>query len=80
MAKLRAAAEAEQEDDDSQKPDDVSFDNDKAAGKMTQAAVAQAASEDLWLRNLNLSPGGFLRQKFAIEDARKQTAVPGRPP
>ncbi|WP_291383284.1 MULTISPECIES: VWA domain-containing protein [Achromobacter] len=80
VARLLAAAEAEQEDDDSQKPDDVSLDNDKAAGKMTDVAVAQAASEALWLRNLNLSPGGFLRQKFAIEEARKQTAVPGRQP
>lgn len=78
VARLLAAAEAEQEDDDSQKPDDVSL--DKAAGKMTQVAVAQAASEDLWLRNLNLSPGGFLRQKFAIEDARKQTSAQGRQP
>lgn len=80
VARLLAAAQAEQEDDDTQKPDDVSLDNDKGAGKMTEVAVAQAASEDLWLRNLNLSPGGFLRQKFAIEDARNKAAAPGRQP
>lgn len=80
VVKLLAAAEAEQEDDDSQKPDDISLDNDKGGGKMTQVPVALAPSDDLWLRNLSLSPGGFLRQKFAIEDARKAAPAPGRQP
>lgn len=80
VARLIAAAETEQEDDDSQKPDDVSLDNDKGAGKTTAVPVPQAASEDLWLRNLNLSPGGFLRQKFAIEDATKPAAAGEKQP
>ena len=80
VAALLAAAEAEQQDEGSEKPDDISLDKDKDAGKMTDVAVAQAASEDLWLRNLNLSPGGFLRQKFAIEDARKRAPASGRQP
>lgn len=76
VARLQAAIESEQEDDDQQKPDDVSFDNKKGAGKMMQVPVAQAASDDVWLRNLSLSPGGFLKQKFAIEEARKAAAPP----
>lgn len=36
---------------------------------MKAAPVAHAASEDLWLRNLTLSPARFLRGKFAAEDA-----------
>ncbi|MGY6272213.1 VWA domain-containing protein [Achromobacter denitrificans] len=80
VARLQAAAESEQEEDDTQKPDEVSLDNDKGAGKMSQVPVAQAASDDIWLRNLSLSPGGFLKQKFAIEDARKSAPAPGSRP
>jgi Ca-activated chloride channel family protein len=78
VAKLQAAIESEQQDDDTQKPDEVSLDNKKGAGKMTQVTVSQASSDDVWLRNLSLSPGGFLKQKFAIEDARK--AAPAAAP
>jgi len=77
VAKLQAAIEAEQEDDNNdQKPDDVARDNKKGAGKMTQVEVAKASSDDVWLRNLSLSPAGFLKQKFAIEDARRSASVP----
>lgn len=77
VAKLQAAIEAEQEDDNNdQKPDDVARDNKKGAGKMTQVEVAKASSDDVWLRNLSLSPAGFLKQKFAIEDARRGASVP----
>ncbi|WP_454668983.1 vWA domain-containing protein [Achromobacter kerstersii] len=77
VAKLQAAIEAEQEDDNNdQKPDDVARDNKKGAGKMTQVEVAKASSDDIWLRNLSLSPAGFLKQKFAIEDARRGASVP----
>jgi len=82
VAKLQAAIEAEQEDDNNdQKPDDVAQDNKKGAGKMTQVEVAKASSDDVWLRNLSLSPAGFLKQKFAIEDARRGASAPagGRP-
>ncbi|MGO4401139.1 vWA domain-containing protein [Achromobacter sp. PAB15] len=77
VAKLQAAIEAEQEDDNNnEKPDDVARDNKKGAGKMTQVEVAKASSDDVWLRNLSLSPAGFLKQKFAIEDARRGASVP----
>ncbi len=72
IARLLAAIEAEQENDNSQKPDEVVFDKTPTpGGKSVQVTVTEAASADLWLRNLTLSPSGFLRQKFAIEDARK---------
>lgn len=80
VAKLIAAAETEQQDDDSDKPDETRMDNDKAAGKMVRTTVTQAASDEVWLRNLSLSPAGFLKQKFAIEDARKAAPAQGRQP
>lgn len=76
VARLQAAIQAEQQDDDADKPDDVAYDNKKGDGKMMSVEVAQASSDDVWLRNLSLSPAGFLKQKFAIEDARKATGVP----
>ena len=81
VAKLQAAIETEQQDDNNnEKPDDVAYDNKKGAGKMTAAPVAQASSDALWLRNLSLSPAGFLKQKFAIEAARQRPAqAEGRP-
>lgn len=80
VARLQAAIESEQQDDARQQPDDVSLDNKKGKGKMTRVPVAQAASDDVWLRNLSVSPSGFLKQKFAIEDARKAAAPPGARP
>lgn len=77
VAKLQAAIESEQEDDDKQKPDSVVQDKKKGGGKMTQVPVARASSDDVWLRNLSLSPAGFLQQKFAIEDAQKRAPPEG---
>ncbi len=79
IADLIAAAESEQMNDDSEKPDETRMDSNKA-GKTKQVAVPQAASDEVWLRNLSLSPAGFLKQKFAIEDARKAAPASGRTP
>ncbi|MDQ1760346.1 VWA domain-containing protein [Achromobacter aegrifaciens] len=80
VARLIAAAESEQQDDDSEKPDETRVDSDKGAGKMIRTQAPQAASDEVWLRNLSLSPAGFLKQKFAIEDARKAAPAQGRQP
>jgi Ca-activated chloride channel family protein len=77
---LIAAAESEQQDDDSEKPDETRVDSDKGAGKMIRTQAPQATSDEVWLRNLSLSPAGFLKQKFAIEDARKAAPAQGRQP
>ncbi|WMD22047.1 VWA domain-containing protein [Achromobacter seleniivolatilans] len=79
VAKLQAAIESEQTGQNSDKPDEVAYDNKKGAGKMGDVAVAKASSADVWLRNLSLSPAGFLKQKFAIEDAKKAAAPAGGP-
>jgi Ca-activated chloride channel family protein len=55
-------------------------DSDKGAGKMIRTQAPQATSDEVWLRNLSLSPAGFLKQKFAIEDARKAAPAQGRQP
>lgn len=80
IARLIAAAESEQQDDDSEKPDETRVDSNKNPGKMVQAEVPQAASDEVWLRNLSMSPAGFLKQKFAIEDARKSAQGQGTQP
>ncbi|MBO1113854.1 VWA domain-containing protein [Bordetella petrii] len=68
VARLLAAME-QQQDQQAQPPDRVIADKTAQAGKMAETPVAQAASEDMWLRNLTISPARFLRGKFAAEDA-----------
>lgn len=69
VKRLLAAMTSEDQGEQSEPPDQTLQDKAVQAGKMKAAPVAQAASEDLWLRNLTLSPARFLRGKFAAEDA-----------
>ncbi|MDM9558288.1 VWA domain-containing protein [Bordetella petrii] len=69
VARLLDAMSQEQQAEAAQPPDRAIEDKTAQAGKMTRVPVAQAASEDMWLRNLTLSPARFLRGKFAAEDA-----------
>ena len=78
LARMLAAMQSEAEDDPNEQPDDTVTDKKKGGGDMKAVTVAQAPSDDVWLRNLSLSPSGFLRQKFAVEDARQ--AMPGGRP
>lgn len=79
VARMLAAMQSEAEDDPNETPDATVTDQKKGGGDMKAVTVAQAPSDDVWLRNLSLSPSGFLRQKFAVEDAR-QAAAPGGAP
>lgn len=76
VAKLEAAIEAEQTQDGNEKPDDTVFDNKKNKGQSVKLEVAQAVSADTWLQNLAVSPAGFLRRKFGLEDARRASSTP----
>lgn len=75
VARLLAAMSQEQQGQPAEPPDRSIADKSAAAGKLVQVPVAQAGSEEMWLRNLTLSPARFLRGKFAAEDA----AAGGRP-
>ncbi|KAG1526863.1 hypothetical protein G6F50_018354 [Rhizopus delemar] len=65
----------EQQGDQAEPPDQTIADKTAKGGKMVAAPTAQAAAEEVWLRNLTLSPTRFLRGRFAVEDA----AAGGRP-
>lgn len=73
VARLLAAMAQTQQDQPAEPPDRTIADRSAQAGKMSQAPVAQAGSEEAWLRNLTLSPARFLRSKFAVEDAAAGT-------
>lgn len=75
VERLLAAMSQEQQGDQAEPPDQTIADKTAKGGKMVAAPVAQAASEEVWLRNLTLSPTRFLRGRFAVEDA----AAGGRP-
>ncbi|MBV7482419.1 VWA domain-containing protein [Bordetella sp. BOR01] len=75
VTRLLAAMSQEQQGQPAEPPDRTIADKTAQAGKIAQVPVAQATSEDMWLRNLSLSPARFLRGKFAAEDA----AAGGRP-
>jgi Ca-activated chloride channel family protein len=53
------------------KPDVIKFDNESQKGKLVQVDAKKMAKEsaELWMRNLQVSPADFLRQKFRMEAA-----------
>lgn len=69
VERLLAAMSQEQQGGQAEPPDQTIADKTAKDGKMVAAPAAQAASEDVWLRNLTLSPARFLRGRFAVEDA-----------
>lgn len=82
-----ALAQALQKDYESQqeagtpdeKPDELKFDNKTNEGKDTPQPVAKPASDQLWLENLNTSPARFLKQKFFLQDAKRQQEMESSP-
>jgi Ca-activated chloride channel family protein len=50
------------------KPDEVKFDKAPGKGQSKKVETEQAASDALWLQNLNTSPAKFLKQKFSLQD------------
>lgn len=71
VARLLEAMSQEDQGDQAEPPDRSIQDKTAQGGKMTKVPVAQATSEDVWLRNLTISPARFLRGKFAAEDAAR---------
>jgi Ca-activated chloride channel family protein len=64
---------APEEDPDQQQFDDQGKPGDK--GEKVMLNGPKAVSAELWLRNLNTSPAGFLKQKFRLQQAASQPAV-----
>lgn len=54
-------------------PDEVQFDDKGKKGKEKRmdAAMLRKVTADLWMKNLQVSPADFLRQKFLIEAEEK---------
>jgi len=69
VARLLAAMTQEDEGAQSEPADKTIEDKTAQAGKMVATQARQAASEEMWLRNLTLSPTRFLRGKFVAQDA-----------
>lgn len=69
VTRLLAAMSQEQQGDQGEPPDRTVADKTAQAGQLAKVQTPQAASEDIWLRNLSLSPARFLRGKFAAQDA-----------
>ncbi|MBC3480896.1 VWA domain-containing protein [Pseudomonas sp. SWRI77] len=58
-----------------EKADKVVEDQTPSKGaKQKQQQTPQAASDQVWLNNLTTSPAQFLRRKFLLQDASRQTA------
>lgn len=68
VTRLLEAMSQEQQGEPAEPPDQTIMDKSAAAGKQVQVPVAKAASEDVWLRNLTISPARFLQGKFAAQD------------
>ncbi|WP_233236852.1 VWA domain-containing protein [Bordetella sp. LUAb4] len=69
VARLLAAMTQEDQGAQSEPADKTVEDKAADAGKMMATQAKQAPSEEMWLRNLALSPARFLRGKFAAQDA-----------
>lgn len=80
-ANLALAQALEKDYDDQQQagtPDEkadkvVEDQTSSKGGKDKQQTTAQAASDELWLNNLSTSPAQFLRRKFSLQDAARQS-------
>lgn len=69
VTRLLAAMSQEQQGEQAEPPDQTIADRSAKAGQLATVQVQQAASAEVWLRNLTLSPARFLRGKFAAQDA-----------
>lgn len=61
-----------------EKPDDVTFDDKGKRGKtgVVDAPLPAEQAAELWMRNLQVSPADFLRQKFLIQSGASAAAKP----
>ena len=74
LRRLLAAMTQEDQGDQAEPPDQSRQDRAARDAKMKTAAAPKTVSEDVWLRNLTLSPAQFLRGKFAVEDSLREVA------
>ncbi|AHC48130.1 VWA domain-containing protein [Achromobacter xylosoxidans] len=72
LRRLLAAMTQEDQGDQAEPPDQSRQDRAAKDARMKTAAAPKAVSEDVWLRNLTLSPAQFLRGKFAVEDSMRE--------
>lgn len=72
LRRLLAAMTQEDQGDQAEPPDQSRQDRGAKDARMKTAAAPKAVSEDVWLRNLTLSPAQFLRGKFAVEDSMRE--------
>ncbi len=69
VTRLLSDMTQEAQGDQGEPPDKMVQDKTAKAGQMMSTSARQASSEEMWLRNLSLSPARFLRGKFAAQDA-----------
>lgn len=55
-------------DPENEQPDQVVKDKQKGQGTKVIVNAAPRPTEDIWMRNLNVSPAAFLQQRFAQEE------------
>lgn len=56
------------------KPDEIKIDKAPGKGQSKPVPTEQAASDEVWLRNLSTSPAKFLKQKFSLQDQQTRGA------
>ncbi|MGF6208336.1 VWA domain-containing protein [Pseudomonas frederiksbergensis] len=56
------------------KPDEIKMDKAPGKGQSKPVQTEQAASDEVWLQNLNTSPAKFLKQKFSLQDQQTRGA------
>jgi len=73
-ALIAKPADESDEDPPDLPPDDIKFDKKKEGGQKKQMSreLLRKKSADLWMKNLQVSPAEFLRQKFEIEAGTDQ--------
>lgn len=76
VSELQRQFEADQQVAPEDDPDQEQFDDQGKPGDKGEKVMLngpKAVSAELWLRNLNTSPAGFLKQKFRLQQAASQT-------
>jgi Ca-activated chloride channel homolog len=71
MQKLLAQPKPQPEQGSDEEGDSPDEHKPKQKGQPTQSVLVLAPSEDVWMRNLNMSPATFLRQRFEQESGAR---------
>ncbi|HEX7908747.1 MAG TPA: VWA domain-containing protein [Paraburkholderia sp.] len=73
---LLATDKQNEEDPEEDPPDQVQVDKKKGRGTTATIDAAPRPSEEVWMRNLNMSPADFLQRRFEQESAAKAGGTP----